>query len=256
MNYQRLLLGFLSIGTVSAWMGAAQAATLSHLYGLNNTFADSFGGSSLVANGGALAGGGGYTFAANQGPSLSNAINANDYSILLDYSFSTTSGYRKIIDFKNLIPDTGLYNLSTNLNFFPVATGSTIIGDNTPVRLVLTRDGITKQTTGFFNGVQQFTFIDSGDLASFTGPNNIINFFQDDNATGRGEASGGFLRQAAIYDGALDSTAVANLGGFGANIPGVPTGTQVPEPFTIVGTLVGGTAALRMRKKLKATSKV
>jgi hypothetical protein len=26
---------------------------------------------------------------------------------------------------------------------------------------------------------------------------------------------------------------------------------QVPEPFTIIGTLVGGTAALRMRKKLK-----
>ena len=28
--------------------------------------------------------------------------------------------------------------------------------------------------------------------------------------------------------------------------------TTVPEPFTIIGTLVGGTAALRMRKKLKA----
>jgi hypothetical protein len=30
--------------------------------------------------------------------------------------------------------------------------------------------------------------------------------------------------------------------------------TAVPEPFTIMGTFVGGTAALRMRKKLKATS--
>jgi hypothetical protein len=28
--------------------------------------------------------------------------------------------------------------------------------------------------------------------------------------------------------------------------------TAVPEPFTIIGTLIGGTAALRMRKKLKA----
>jgi hypothetical protein len=28
--------------------------------------------------------------------------------------------------------------------------------------------------------------------------------------------------------------------------------TAVPEPFTIIGTLVGGTAALRMRKKLAA----
>jgi hypothetical protein len=31
---------------------------------------------------------------------------------------------------------------------------------------------------------------------------------------------------------------------------GSPQTTQVPEPFTIVGTIIGGTAALRMRKKL------
>ncbi len=35
----------------------------------------------------------------------------------------------------------------------------------------------------------------------------------------------------------------------------VPTATSVPEPFTVIGTLVGSTAALRMRKKLKSASK-
>jgi hypothetical protein len=30
--------------------------------------------------------------------------------------------------------------------------------------------------------------------------------------------------------------------------------TAVPEPFTIIGTLIGGTAAFRMRKILKPTS--
>jgi hypothetical protein len=30
--------------------------------------------------------------------------------------------------------------------------------------------------------------------------------------------------------------------------------TSVPEPFTIIGTLIGGSAALRMRKKLKSNS--
>jgi hypothetical protein len=34
------------------------------------------------------------------------------------------------------------------------------------------------------------------------------------------------------------------------------TSTAVPEPFTIVGTLIGGTAALRTRKKLKSSGKV
>jgi hypothetical protein len=36
--------------------------------------------------------------------------------------------------------------------------------------------------------------------------------------------------------------------------PTVPT-AAVPEPFTIIGTLIGGTAALRMRKKLKSRTK-
>jgi hypothetical protein len=32
--------------------------------------------------------------------------------------------------------------------------------------------------------------------------------------------------------------------------------TAVPEPFTIVGTLIGGTAALRLRKRLKSNNKL
>jgi hypothetical protein len=32
--------------------------------------------------------------------------------------------------------------------------------------------------------------------------------------------------------------------------------TAVPEPFTIVGTMIGGAAALKMRKRLKATNKL
>ena len=60
----------------------------------------------------------------------------------------------------------------------------------------------------------------------------------------------------------LVSTGFQNVdsGAFTTTIDGAgnvnPTGsTSVPEPFTIVGTLVGGTAALRMRKKLKFNNK-
>jgi hypothetical protein len=61
----------------------------------------------------------------------------------------------------------------------------------------------------------------------------------------------------------LVSTSFGNneFGAFTTTIDGpgnVVTGsgsTSVPEPFTIVGTLVGGTAALRMRKKLKSDNK-
>ncbi len=39
-------------------------------------------------------------------------------------------------------------------------------------------------------------------------------------------------------------------------IGSVSNPTSVPEPFTIVGTLVGGAAALRIRKRLKVTNKL
>lgn len=42
---------------------------------------------------------------------------------------------------------------------------------------------------------------------------------------------------------------------FGSVTPD-PGTTAVPEPFTIVGTMLGGAAALRMKKRLKATNKL
>ena len=51
---------------------------------------------------------------------------------------------------------------------------------------------------------------------------------------------------------------IARLQSSGLQIAGLERSTlevdamPVPEPFTIIGTIIGGTAALRMRKKLKA----
>jgi hypothetical protein len=58
-----------------------------------------------------------------------------------------------------------------------------------------------------------------------------------------------------------DSATVAQQVAFSfSDLPGTGGGdynilvspTAVPEPFTIIGTIVGGTAALRLRKKLTA----
>jgi hypothetical protein len=47
--------------------------------------------------------------------------------------------------------------------------------------------------------------------------------------------------------------------GFGSltydSSPTIPS-TAAPETFTIVGTLIGGAAAFRMRRKYKATNKM
>jgi hypothetical protein len=52
--------------------------------------------------------------------------------------------------------------------------------------------------------------------------------------------------------GGLNSTRLDN---FRFGTTNASTSTSVPEPFTVIGTLVGGTAALRMRKKLKSAQK-
>jgi hypothetical protein len=52
-----------------------------------------------------------------------------------------------------------------------------------------------------------------------------------------------------ISDGSTDG------GGNYGIVAGPVDPTAIPEPFTIIGTLVGGTAALRMRKKLTGSAK-
>ena len=53
---------------------------------------------------------------------------------------------------------------------------------------------------------------------------------------------------------AFSDTATIETKNYGAFVS-TSNSTAVPEPFTIVGTIMGGTAAMRMRKKLKSGTK-
>jgi hypothetical protein len=59
-----------------------------------------------------------------------------------------------------------------------------------------------------------------------------------------GQGSLGFVFQAT-----------GGTGNGGVGVTALSTSTSVPEPFTIIGTIVGGTAAFRMRKKLADINK-
>jgi hypothetical protein len=202
-------------------------ATLTHDYNLTSSLNDLIGSTPLNSDGGAVTALG-YSFLANQGLNVSSVLTkTGDYSILIDFSFQDLSGYRKILDFKDLTSDDGLYNLDTDLNYYNASFGPT--GSFTPdtlARVVITRDAATQQVVGYVNGVEDVSFTDTTGDATFTGPNAILRFFEDDNVTGEREASAGLATHISIYDGALTSAEVAALGG--------PQGTSVPEPTSMI----------------------
>ena len=224
----------------------ASGATLVDNYVLSSSLNDTLGGPSLVADGGTQSATG-YSFAANQGLNLSSALsNSGDYSILMDFSFSSLTGFRKILDFQNRASDNGLYNLNGSLDFFPTASGGSVFSPDVSARVVLTRDLGTNTVRGYVNGAPQITFTDSSSLAVFGAANNIIRFFEDDFATGQAEASAGRATEIQIYNGALTGDQVAALGGPAE----IPT-NGVPEPAAL--TLVGfGLLSLGLVRRIKA----
>ncbi len=152
------------------------------------------------------------TFASGNGLSLATngVISSDTYSLVLLFRFETTSGFRKIADFKNGTVDAGLYNLSNNLRFYPVIGGSGgAIQDNTYVQVVLTRNGTTKQTTGYVNGTQEFQFDDTNDYGVIDAAN-TLRFLLDDEQT-TSEESAGAVARIRLYDDVLSAGEVAAL---------------------------------------------
>jgi hypothetical protein len=216
----------------------ARAATLVHEYALRGSLNDNLGGPALTALGGQISALG-YVFAANQGLTLSSSVlSATNFTLEFSFRFDSTSGYRKIADFHDLGSDSGLYNLSGALNFYPVVTaGQSDFSAGVDVHVVLTRDSATNVVTGYVNGQQRFSFVDTSGLATITAVNNRLQMFVDDFSTGQGEASAGTVNYLRMYNGALTATEVA-----AAYAAGPPL--AIPEPAT--ATLFAFGAALTL----------
>jgi len=151
-------------------------------------------------------------FTQDNGLSLSpttDIISNSTYSVVVLFSFANSTGYCRILDFKNRTSDNGLYNYIGNLKFYNIAIGTgTPITANSFVQVVLTRDS-SKNVVGYVNGTQQFSFVDSSDDALID-TNNILRFFQDDLVVS-GEASAGSVARIRLYNVALSTAEVSAL---------------------------------------------
>ncbi|PSB58415.1 hypothetical protein C7B77_04870 [Chamaesiphon polymorphus CCALA 037] len=123
-----------------------------------------------------------------------------------------------------------IYSLASDLVFnFSVNGSPNGLSPTTPVSLTIA-------------GGTQFTGSSNPTAVAFSTITPTGSFFQN----------GGDKTFLNALSFSLNDTLSGGKGTFGitASTVAPPTTTQVPEPFTIVGTIIGGTAALRMRKKL------
>ena len=176
-----------------------------HDYELDGSLADTMGGPDLVALGGTLTASG-YDFEANEGLNLSSAnIAPDEYTIEIDFSFDDLSSFQKVLDFKDLVADAGLYTHDDTLRFYsPHFISGNILSVDTLHHLVLSRDGVTEEVRASIDGTEAFRFVDTGDAAVFSATDQIIRFFQDDTPTSQGEAESGFVDRIRLFDAALE----------------------------------------------------
>jgi Bacterial Ig domain len=233
------LLGAVSL--LSASLSQAQIGPI-HEYKFLGNLNDSVGSVALVPNAGTV-GPTSYAFQQNQGlsftPNAASTFNPAEYSIEMVFSFNTTSGYRKIIDFADLSQDTGLHVLSRNLNFYGTSPAQTGTGlpfvDFGPARVILTRAAATGEMVGYVNGQPKITFIDGTGKGVFNQPSKIVNFFRD-NGDG-GETSVGAVSLIRIYATAMSATQAAALGSAPVITPPPPPVDKTKPTFNVTSVV-------------------
>ncbi len=147
---------------------------------------------------------------------------SNGYSIGVRFKFNTIgTAYRKIIDFKNMVPDNGFYFHEGHIMFYPNTSvvGATAYNPNTIYDLVVTRDGSSKQFVAYIvdssSGTPvvntEFTITDTANnaLPFVTADSKTrLGFFFDDTATGGEATDGGTVYNVRIWRNALSASQI------------------------------------------------
>lgn len=138
-----------------------------------------------------------------------------EYTIQIDFSFSETSGYRKILDYSLLQFDAGLY-VNGQLRLYSAGNyGPTTIAVDSIMTIYITRNNALDSASVYLaNGASLQVESSATDLtgefvAELEGANRVLHFFHDDTTTVSEFSSSFTVDRIRIWNG--DYTAVLGL---------------------------------------------
>jgi LPXTG-motif cell wall-anchored protein len=197
----------------------------------------------------------------------------NTYTILMKFSFTDFSSYRKIIDYLDRTSDTGFYIYNSRINFYDLGTSTNSFTAGQPMTLMVTRQATTGDDGVFtvysyngttFNRELQVTDTDGQSIPATSTVHSggtKLGFFFDDLDTSREATTSGKVFSLKMWSGValsagnLEDVATAPASGGGGSETPDPslanTGVRFNLAVLLSGiALVGVGIYLRTRRRL------
>jgi hypothetical protein len=150
----------------------------------------------------------------------SNFLGNGSYTIEMYIELDNTSGYRKLVDYKNQAVDEGLYDNDGACTFRGPGTVSGSFFTNGSYHFVtITRDGTSKDVKMYVDGQYVDGFNDNGFDYAIYDANKMLRILQDDNYSSGTECSPGNIALLKIYNYPLDArTAISHNTAMGLKV--------------------------------------
>jgi hypothetical protein len=131
------------------------------------------------------------------------------YTFVMLLRLDAVDGYRKLIHFKGINNDDGVYVDDGTLYPYDLAYSDAVVEPLTWYQIVVTRDS-TDMVRVYVDGTRVLRVADPAG-SQVLGPDDVLRFLRDDEGT-MTEESGGMIARLRIYNDALTAAQVGHLG--------------------------------------------